>query len=189
MSYNPLSSIGYYTGINQSLYWLYAQSCDMMQSDESDKKNVTQIADNLYISDYETSFNKELLKEHGITHIISCVYGLTPRYPDDFKYKNIPLIDNPSEPILVYFDDACEYINNAIKNNGNVLVHCMYGASRSVTIIAAYIINKAKGEVTPKMALKYLRKKRKVVNPNEGYIDQLEKYYEKVKNRGDEEES
>lgn len=183
MSYNPLSSIGYYTGINYPLYYLYAQSCDILQSDETDKKNVTQIAPNLYISDYETSFNKQLLQEHKITHIITCVYGLTPRYPDEFIYKNIPLIDNPSENILCYFDDACEFIDDAIKNNGNVLVHCMYGASRSATIIAAYIMYKSKGDISPKYALKYLRKKRDAINPNTGYIDQLEQYYNDLKLR------
>lgn len=179
------SWIGYYT-VNYPAYYLYSQVCDYMQPNESHAINITNITDNLFICDFETSFNKELLKSHKITNIISCVYGLAPRYPDDFKYKIVPLIDSPIESIVDYFDDTNDYIQKTINDGGNVLVHCMYGASRSATIIAAYIIYKGKGNVKPEIALKYLRKKRKEVNPNEGYIKQLETYYNIIVERNKE---
>jgi len=180
-STNPLSWLGYYT-VNYPGYYLYTQACDYMQPDESVGKNITKITQNLYICDWATSFNKELLKAHNITNVVVCVYGLSPRYPNDFKYKTIPLIDSPIEPIIDYFDETNKYIQEIINNGGNVLVHCMCGASRSVSIIAAYIIYKGRGNVKPEIALKYLRSKRKEVNPNTGYIEQLEEYYKRIKN-------
>lgn len=57
------------------------------------------------------------------------------------------------------------------KKSGCVLVHCTLGISRSVTIVAAYIMWKwgfgASG------ALQHIQKKRSMSSPNEGFIDQL----------------
>ena len=111
---------------------------------------------------------------------------MAPYFPETFVYKTIPLIDSPSENIFKYFDSTNKYIDDAIHNQeGKILVHCICGASRSATILASYIIYKAKGKVNVSDALKYLKQKRELVDPNPGYIKQLEKYSKIIKERAE----
>jgi len=175
------SAIGHYTGISYPTYYVYAKTYSYLNSYAEPGKDMTKIADELYISDFPTATNKKYLEKEGITHIITCIYGVSPYFPDTFIYKNIPLIDSPNEDIFQYFDPINKYIDDAINNqNGKILCHCICGASRSATILASYIIYKGKGQVNVDDALKYLKQKRKIVDPNPGYKKQLNKYYHVV---------
>jgi hypothetical protein len=60
---------------------------------------------------------------------------------------------------------------HAVKESGRVLVHCTHGVSRSVSIVAAYLMWKY-GFCTSR-ALHYIRQRRSTAYPNEGFIDQL----------------
>ena len=180
------SSIGYYTGLNYPAYYLYAKTYSYLNSYTKPGNDITKIADELYISDFPTATNKKTLITDGITHVITCVYGMAPYFPETFVYKTIPLIDSPNENIFQYFDSTNKYIDDAIHNqDGKILVHCICGASRSATILASYIIYKGKGKVNVKDALKYLKQKRDLVDPNPGYIKQLEKYSKIIKQRSE----
>ena len=50
----------------------------------------------LYQGSIGAAFNKEALEECGITHILCCASKISPRYPDDFKYKMLDLLDSPN---------------------------------------------------------------------------------------------
>lgn len=73
--------------------------------------------------------NKESLQRNGITHILTCANNLTPRYPNDYVYKCLPLLDKPDENIVKYIREANEFIQGAFdkneeeKANNKVLVH------------------------------------------------------------------
>lgn len=54
-----------------------------------------------------------------------------------------------------------------MEQNGNVLVHCMGGISRSATIVIAYIMWSQKRCYQD--ALKYVDEMREGVYPNEGF--------------------
>jgi protein tyrosine phosphatase (PTP) superfamily phosphohydrolase (DUF442 family) len=175
------SGIADYTGLNYPFYYLYAKSYSYLQPLCESGKDITKITDELYISDYSTSSNKDILKNEGITHIITAVHGISHIYPDDFKYKNIPLIDSPNENIYQYFETINKYIDDVINNqNGKILIHCMCGASRSATILASYIIYKGHGSVNVNDAINFLKQKRNIIDPNPGYIKQLKKYYNEL---------
>ena len=97
------------------------------------------------------------------------------------------MIDNESQDIIHYFEITNHYIDNIIsknissaseKNKNKVLIHCICGVSRSVTILLAYIIKKY--NYTPQYALKIVQKKRAIAKPNENFMRQLRIYYENI---------
>lgn len=78
-------------------------------------------------------------------------------------YQNKPLID-----IGYYF------INQAVESNSNILIHCMAGISRSVSLIIYYFMKKYNAEYND--IYQSIRNKRSIVNPNPSFKNQLLNY-------------
>ena len=137
--------------------------------------SINKIIENLYLGDYNTSKDISLLKELGIKKILSvidCIDG--PNYnPEEFIHKKIKVDDFVITNIIQYFGECLHFIQGEEK----ILVHCMSGASRSATIVIAYLMWIKKW--TFKEALDYVKKKRPIVFPNDGFRDQL-KLFEKL---------
>lgn len=57
-----------------------------------------------------------------------------------------------------------------------MLVHCYAGVSRSVTIVVAYIMKKYNWNVDE--ALNFVKEKRVVAKPNDGFMKQLKQFEE-----------
>ena len=97
-----------------------------------------------------------------------------PQYnnEDGFKHKIIKIKDRSEQNIIKYFGECL----NFIKGNENVLVHCQSGASRSGTIVIAYIMWIKK--MTFNNAFNFVKEKRLIVYPNYGFRQQL-KMFEK----------
>uniref|UniRef100_A0AC35U7C9 Protein-tyrosine-phosphatase n=1 Tax=Rhabditophanes sp. KR3021 TaxID=114890 RepID=A0AC35U7C9_9BILA len=101
-----------------------------------------QVLHHLYLGNAETAANKELLDRHNIRYIINVTKDLRnvfEREPD-FHYYNIPVDDTHSQNLKTEFYQAFQFINQAQAEGYNVLVHCLAGISRSVTICLAYIM-------------------------------------------------
>ncbi len=56
-----------------------------------------------------------------------------------------------------------------------VLVHCMQGRSRSASVVAAYLM-RYHGH-TPTSAVTYMQQRRSIVQPNAGFMEQIEAYH------------
>ncbi len=138
------------------------------------------IMEHLYIGSRDAANNLELLKEKKITHILIVAKYVIPTYPDLFKYKAIPAQDLPTFDLYRYFKDAIDFIHMG-RCNGNVLVHCMAGVSRSSSIIIAYAMNKK--ELSFSDALTYVSGKHYCTSPNPGFISQLKKYDKELQSR------
>jgi dual specificity phosphatase 12 len=50
----------------------------------------------------------------------------------------IPVEDVDDADLLIHLPIACRFIDNALRSQGVVLVHCVQGLSRSAAVIAAY---------------------------------------------------
>jgi len=87
--------------------------------------------------------------------------------------------DTEREEIFPYLDEVVEYVDDAIKNNGKVFLHCIKGISRSATLIAAYLIKK-QGKTTDE-AIKILQNIRPIVDPNPYFRKQLKEYEQSLK--------
>lgn len=78
-------------------------------------------------------------------------------------YKNKPLIE------IGY-----HFINQAVDSNKNILVHCMAGVSRSVSVVAYYLMKKK--ALSYEDALNIIKQKRKIARPNDSFRSQLKLY-------------
>lgn len=168
-----MDTIGYYKDL------FYSKLRNYIQPYISTNYNVSKITENIYLSDLASAFNKEKLKEDGITHILTLILGIDPMYPNDFKYKNINVRDVSHESLDNYFEDANNFIDDAIKGGGKILIHCSYGVSRSASIVIAYLISK-RGK-NYEEAYNYVKERRSIIEPNEGFKEQLVKYSDKNK--------
>ncbi|KAK9060577.1 hypothetical protein SSX86_021283 [Deinandra increscens subsp. villosa] len=136
----------------------------------------SQIEEGLYLGSVGAANNKTLLKSLNITHILTVSGSIPPSYPNDFTYKVVAVHDKSDVNIAQFFDDCFDFINEA-KKTGGVLVHCLAGVSRSVTIVVAYLMKKH--GMSSSEALKLAKSKRRVAAPNSGFMLQL-KGYEKT---------
>ena len=82
--------------------------------------------------------------------------------------------DTPDQNLLQYFPVCNDFIHAARIRDGIVLIHCLAGMSRSVTVACAYIMSVT--NLPWKEALKVVRTGRAVANPNLGFQNQLQEY-------------
>ena len=84
--------------------------------------------------------------------------------------------------MLILVNFLMYLINNFVNKHQNVLVHCFAGISRSATLILNYMIRKLlenpsmrneKVDNILSYVLYHAKGKRRVINPNEGFIKQL----------------
>jgi len=139
--------------------------------------NAHEVLPGIYVGDVLAAHNVPELKKRKITHIVNCILGVTPAFPNEFKYLHIQLIDCPTQSVSIHFNETCRFIEDAMSNDGKVLIHCMRGVSRSATLAAAYMMYQQ--GVTCEQAVLILRQTRPVICPNEGFMIQLQ-WYEKV---------
>ena len=151
----------------------------------------TNIIDNIYLGNGYNASNYSVIRDYNIKYIVNVTKEI-PNYYEyniistnnstistynlDIKYFTIPIYDNAENHILVHIDKVLEFIEEAQSNNdGNILIHCYMGSSRSASITLAYLIYKY--NFTLNKALKYLKKKRDIVNINTNFIIDIKKYF------------
>lgn len=145
------------------------------------------IVPHLYISDWTSSNDFELLTKNKIKAVITL--ETRPKPPEVLNFYNqnninflyVPIYDIPNANIKKYFDITYNLISNHIQRNQNVLVHCFAGISRSATIILNFLVqnylSKRPRSVCEKClvskALKFMKRKRDIINPNQGFLKQV----------------
>ena len=139
----------------------------------------THIIDNLYIGSAFNAANKYILDKYNIKYIINVTEDISNYYPNDIHYVNYKLKDNNKESIIKYFKHSYKKIKEFQKrNDGNILIHCFMGASRSATILAYYVM--LKENKSPMEAYHSLRSKRHIVNPTKLLCKELKKSHKNI---------
>ncbi len=91
---------------------------------------------------------------------------------------NINTYDEFDFDLYKYFDYTNSIIDISEYKRYRTLINCHAGISRSVTILMAYLLYKYK--MSPQEAFEFILKKRDIINPNEGFRQQIKKYYKKL---------
>ena len=118
----------------------------------------------------------------NISHIINVSDTLENYFENEldfqggtrFKYLKISIPDSPKIIITDYFPTAIKFIEDAIINEGKVLVHCFAGKSRSASIVIGYLMKTLKMKCVDTMKL--VTKSRPCIEPNIGFLTQLLQY-------------
>uniref|UniRef100_A0A8C6SBY5 Dual specificity protein phosphatase 22 n=1 Tax=Neogobius melanostomus TaxID=47308 RepID=A0A8C6SBY5_9GOBI len=114
--------------------------------------------------------DKELLKAHNITHILSIHDNAAPIL-EDIAYLCISASDHSKTQ---HFKDSIMFIHESRMKGEGCLVHCVAGVSRSVTLVVAYIMTvTGRGWVE---CLAAVRAARPCAGPNLGFLRQLEEF-------------
>lgn len=133
----------------------------------------------LFLGNRSAALSLETLRVHGITHVVNVAQGEGPyRVDTDAKFyeeSNVTFLGIPAEDasfydIATHFPDTTDFIGNAIRNEGKVLVHCREGYSRAPTIVCAYLMMSRGMDLLT--CLTMINKNRKIC-PNTGFIEQL----------------
>jgi atypical dual specificity phosphatase len=142
------------------------------------------VIDGVYIGSQDSAVNLPALNECKITHILNVATGIKNAFPEQYKYLSIELLDLPETNIREVFSRTNKFIQQAIADNGRVLVHCNAGISRSSSIVLAYLL--AIHRMKYEDAYELLKRARSIIRPNEGFVKQLKEYAAEIAQRNEE---
>lgn len=127
----------------------------------------------------------KLKKKYNVTAIVSCIEQL-PCNVQQYKEAgvtvfHIPISDFPSANLKQWFQDVCKFMNDMRSQERVIVVHCAAGISRSCTVLAAYLMYLCRW--SPSQAIQHIRNKRRIVQPNPGFIKQLKEWDQYLRSR------
>lgn len=136
------------------------------------------IKDSLYLGSVNHAAMKKAIINLNIGYIVNVTHDEKCYFENDkdcdVEYFRISIDDKESVNIKQYFENVFEFIENGIKCDKAVLVHCSAGISRSATIVIGYLMNTM--NIKYKTARDYVRDKREVICPNQGFENQLRQF-------------
>lgn len=116
---------------------------------------INEITDDIYIGDWQDATR----------HAEKFTDIFTVAFDSHFKGNHFyPLVDGKSsDNKRLLYDAIFDLISTRKKNEGKILVHCVSGISRSVSVVAGYIMTKYDYSVED--ALGYIKDIRPLANP------------------------
>jgi protein-tyrosine phosphatase len=139
------------------------------------QKNVTNIVDNIYLTDINGAKNISILKDKKIQYIIT----LTKKqifHVDDIMYLQIPIDDIGSVNFVEMTIDTIDQVVDYLNQHKIILVHCYRGLSRSVCFVILLLI---KLGWSFQNAYDLVSKKKEYIDPNPEFIKQIVEFEKK----------
>ncbi|XP_060602049.1 protein phosphatase Slingshot homolog 1-like isoform X2 [Ruditapes philippinarum] len=134
----------------------------------------SKILDHLYLGSEWNASNLDELQANGVHHILNISREIDNFYPGVLHYMNVREWDVDQSDLMKYWEDTHKYINKARRRGSKTLVHCKMGISRSASTVIAYLMKENKWSLSK--AHDYTKSKRNIINPNPGFMKQLEMY-------------
>jgi len=128
----------------------------------------------LFLSSVDVAAEITQIESLGITHILNVASNKIEYYPGKLIYRHVRIMDLPQTYLTRYFPECFQFINEAISSGGRVLVHCMAGVSRSAAVVIGYMMTKQ--GMSFEEAYEYVKDKRPVMRPNDGFMEQLKQF-------------
>ncbi|XP_068157900.1 dual specificity protein phosphatase MPK-4 [Drosophila tropicalis] len=139
--------------------------------------SIDEIEMGLFLGNLTAATHTETLKSFKITHILTLDSVPLPQHIVEASFlttKYVQIADMPRADILQHLEACVEFITSAVDQQGNVLVHCYFGVSRSSSAVIAYMMKRHNLDF--QAAFELVRSKRRFVQPNAGFVTQLKLY-------------
>ena len=148
-----------------------AISCNAAASSEDDA-TISCISNGLYVGNYN-SVSNVVVKKFNISSIVIAASNITVE-PDMMKNVDkifLGLDESQNEEIESKLINGAQFVNLALTNGNNVLVACMFGMNRSVSVILTYLIIYKK--MSYNAAFELVKTQRSIICPMQRYIDAI----------------
>jgi len=132
---------------------------------------MSRVVEGVYIGSRDEASNKDWLDQHNITHILNASKEVPNYFTEKYKYIKLGLSDHPKQSIKHVLTPSIYFVRDAIRNDGNILIHCHAGVSRSATIVIYTLMHTMKWSFDK--AYDFLKRKHPRANPNAGFVRQL----------------
>lgn len=114
--------------------------------------DIIQICNHVYLANVKAVHDAEVLKEHTIEALVNCTNDIPIHvYFKNKKYKQLYVEDSKDNENINKFKDiiidTIHFIDDCVKQEKNVVVHCYWGLMRSPSVIGCYLIYKYKMDV------------------------------------------
>jgi hypothetical protein len=131
----------------------------------------SEITPQLYLGGQYSKRGFRILKARGITGIVSMRMSPRKDLPDlgEIKFLHLPTKDQQA-PTLEYLIRGANFIEQEVKNNGKVYIHCRAGEGRGPTMVAAYLIHTG---LTLDDSLAQIRAVRRFIKPTTLQLERL----------------
>lgn len=140
---------------------------------------IDEVAENLLVGDAGSVLDEcrlQLFAQLRITHVLTVS---TESIPEEKRVKGVCYmfvyaLDLETQDMFASnaLANSLQYISGSVETGGRVLVHCEAGISRSVFVIAAYLMKKFRW--SSKEAVQYIQRIRPMAQPNDGFLQQLQ---------------
>jgi protein-tyrosine phosphatase len=139
----------------------------------------TYIEDKIYLGSAFNAATKSTLDALNIKYIVNVTDKIENYFPDNYEYETYIIDDNNQQHIIPYLEQSYLKIKEfQEKNNGNILVHCVMGASRSASVVCYYLMREY--NFNPKEIYNAMKLKRECVNPSYTFYNDLQHEYKKL---------
>uniref|UniRef100_A0A4W5RA01 protein-serine/threonine phosphatase n=1 Tax=Hucho hucho TaxID=62062 RepID=A0A4W5RA01_9TELE len=159
-------------GMDMKNYKEYIDNEMMVTMAQMDKPS--KIFDYLFLGSEWNAANFEELQKNNVGYILNVTREIDNFFPESFSYRNIRVYDVEATDLLSHWKDTYTFINTARQSGQAVLVHCKMGVSRSGSTVVAYAMKQQRWPL--EVALSYVRERRPIVQPNDGFMKQLHTY-------------
>eukprot|EP01065_Artemidia_motanka_P050682 TRINITY_DN8724_c0_g1_i3.p2 TRINITY_DN8724_c0_g1~~TRINITY_DN8724_c0_g1_i3.p2 ORF type:complete len:318 (+),score=51.30 TRINITY_DN8724_c0_g1_i3:228-1181(+) len=150
-----------------------------------DRADLDEILPHVWLGSWRPASEAAVLRSCSISHVVNaCAEADGPplrwagreytveRWPDvPGRRLSIPARDEPSYDLSQHFSDVADFIDGVVDGGGSCLVHCRQGASRSATLVIAWMMRRH--GLTAAAAESFALSRRQDVQPNSGFVEQL----------------
>ncbi|KNC28567.1 Dual specificity protein phosphatase Mpk3 [Lucilia cuprina] len=135
-----------------------------------------EIIPGLFLGNAMHSGDARALQKYNIKYVLNVTKDLPNVFEASggIQYLQIPITDHYSQDLAMHFPAAIQFIEEARSKNSAVLVHCLAGVSRSVTVTLAYLMHTRALNLNDAFTL--VRDRKPDVSPNFHFMQQLHSF-------------
>jgi hypothetical protein len=117
-------------------------------------------------------------KTHNFTHILNAggshartVAYNTKQSPSDINYMELEINDKPTQTLSGVLESSYNFIHDAIEKQGKILIHCVWGQSRSISCLIYFLMKHSK--LSFDRAMTIIKDKKPTVRLDDAFERQL----------------